>query len=372
MLRSLRCVALMTTLAMVLGACRSDTPSRQPTVPPAPSPSQPIASPSASIPATGPSASTEIAQRTARWTRLELASDRPPARVSHTWTVDPSGAVAYLFAGRGDGGFLGDLWAFDMTADAWAQLVPVGPSPAARAGHVAAWVDGIGLVVFGGRTAVGVSSELWAYDPEANGWRRLTPGADGPAARADACGAVGVDGRLWVSHGEDKDGAYFDDVWIFDAAASTWSDTDPGLPAPMARAGSACWWSSAAGLMIYGGRSATEPAHDDVWSLGSGSAVRWQAGPKFPARGRAAAAVGVSSSAAYVFGGAGQGDTLLGDLLGYDMSAGTTERFAPASEAPGPRAGATLIDDPGGERLLLFGGRVATGPVDDVWSVSPP
>ena len=100
--------------------------------------------------------------------------------------------------------------------------------------------------------------------------------------------------------------------------------------------------------------------------------MKWEAGPTFPAPGRAAAAVGVSSSAVYLVGGAGQGDTLLGDLLGYDLSDGTTERFAPASEAPAPRAGASMVDDPGGERLLLYGGREATGPVDDVWSVSPP
>lgn len=372
MLRSFRYVALIATVAMVLCACGSDSPSRQPTVPSAPSPAQPIASASAGIPSPGPSASTEIAQRTARWTRLELASDRPPAREGHTWTVDPSGAVAYLFAGRGDDGFLGDLWTFDMTADAWAQLAPVGPSPAARAGHVAAWVDGIGLVAFGGRTAAGMSSELWAYDPEANGWRLLAPGDAGPLARADACGVIGIDGRLWVSHGEDGGGAYLDDVWIFDAADSTWSDVDPGMPEPAARAGSACWWAGADGLMIYGGRSSTEAAHDDAWSLGSGSAVRWEAGPTFPVPGRSDVAVGVSSSAAYLFGGVGQGDALLGDLLGHDLSDGTTERFAPASEAPDPRAGASLVDDPGGERMLLFGGRVATGPVDDVWSVSPP
>ena len=371
MQRWLPCVALV-TLAMVLGACRDDTPSRQPTVPPASTSSQPIASPSAGIPSAGASPSSETVPRTARWSRLEVASDRPPAREGHTWTVDPSGAVAYLFAGRGVDGFLGDLWAFDMTADTWERLAPIGPSPPARAGHVAAWVDGIGLVAFGGRDAVGVSSELWAYDPGANAWRLLEPGDVGPAARADACGAVDLDGRLWVSHGEDVGGTYLDDAWFLDAAASTWSDADPGLPAPVARAGSACWWSSAAGLMIYGGRSPTEAGHDDVWSLGSGSAVRWEAGPRFPAPGRAAAAVGVSSSAAYVFGGAGQGDALLGDLLGYDLSAGTTEIFAPESEAPGPRAGAALVDDPGGERLLLFGGRMATGPVDEVWSVSPP
>lgn len=371
MQRSLPCVALV-TLAMVLGACRDDTPSRQPTVPPASTSSQPIASPSAGIPSAGPSPSSATVPRTALWARLELASDRPPAREGHTWTVDPSGAVAYLFAGRGDDGFLGDLWAFDMTADAWERLAPVGPSPPPRAGHVAAWVDGIGLVAFGGRDAAGVSSELWAYEPGANAWRLMVAGDVGPAARADACGAVDLDGRLWVSHGEGAGGAFLDDVWVFDPAASTWSDADPGKPGPEARAGCAAWWSGADGLMIYGGRSSTEAGYDDAWSLGSGSAAGWEAGPRFPAPGRAAAAVGASSSAAYLFGGAGQGDALLGDLLGYDLSDRTTERFAPASEAPDPRAGASMVDDPGGERLLLFGGRVAAGPVDEAWSVSPP
>jgi hypothetical protein len=363
-------LVLIAILGVVVGACPADRPRPGPTVDPDPSATGQIATPSSGTTTTGPSPSTAIPTRVARWTVLEAAPDGPAAREGHTWTVDPSSAAAYLFGGRSGDEPLGDLWAFDMTADAWERLAPVGPSPSARAGHVAAWMDGIGLVVFGGRDAAGTSSELWAFDPGANGWRILTTTGAGPAPRTDACGVLGPDGRLWVSHGEGPTGVHLDDVWAFDPAASVWTDAGPTTGGPTPRAGSACWWSGADGLTLYGGRSETDEGLDDAWSLGSPSAAGWVSGPEFPPPGRAFAAVATSSSAAYVFGGAA-GDVLLGELLGSDLSARMTERFTAESGAPAPRTGAALVDDPEGERLLLFGGRVASGPTDEMWAVSP-
>lgn len=370
MKRWARFVVLITMSGMVLGACRSETPS--PGLTTHPTASDPVATSSSGVPTTAPSASAPVPTRAVRWTMLPPPSDGPTSRGGHTWTVDPSSAVAYLFGGRGVDGLLGDLWAFDMTADAWERLAPLGPTPSSRAGHVAAWMDGVGLVVFAGRDAAGPSSELWAYDPGANGWRILTTTEDGPAARTDACGVIGPDGRLWVSHGEGGAGAYLDDVWVFDPAASVWAETDTAGAGPSPRAGSACWWSSADGLMLYGGRSSTDEVLGDAWSLDSRSATGWAPGPGFPPPGRAFTAFATSSSAAYLLGGAGPGDVLLGELLGHDLSAGTTERLTAGSEAPDPRSDATLVDDPEGERVLLFGGRDAAGPTDALWSLSPP
>ena len=124
--------------------------------------------------------------------------------------------------------------------------------------------------------------------------------------------------------------------------------------------------------MLYGGRSSTHEVLGDAWALDSRSATGWVPGPGFPPPGRAFAASATSSSAAYLLGGAGRGDALLGELLAHDLSSRTTERLAAESEAPDPRSDATLVDDPEGERVLLFGGRDAAGPTDALWSVSPP
>jgi hypothetical protein len=63
----------------------------------------------------------------------------------------------------------------------------------------------------------------------------------------------------------------------------------------------------------------------------------------------------------------------LADVVTVDALTLELVVFAAATgEGPTPRAGATLVDDPGNERMLLFGGRDATGLQPDVWSLDLP
>jgi hypothetical protein len=43
-----------------------------------------------------------------------------------------------------------------------------------------------------------------------------------------------------------------------------------------------------------------------------------------------------------------------------------------AGDAPTPRSGAVVVDDPAGERMLLFAGRDASGVQADVWTLDLP
>ena len=58
-------------------------------------------------------------------------------------------------------------------------LDPGGQGPAARFGHEAVWVDGVGLVVWAGQAGpTAFFDDLWAFDPAANDWSHLPN--DGP------------------------------------------------------------------------------------------------------------------------------------------------------------------------------------------------
>ena len=135
------------------------------------------------------------------WRKLE-PGDGPDAREDHTWTLDPSTRTAYLFGGRDGSTVYDDIWAFDLASDTWRELDPGGQGPAARFGHEAVWVDGVGLVVWAGQAGpTAFFDDLWAYDPAANDWSRLPNDGPKPVARYGSCSAIGTDGRLWISHG---------------------------------------------------------------------------------------------------------------------------------------------------------------------------
>lgn len=298
------------------------------------------------------------------WRRLEVSG--PTAREDHTWTVADDGRTAFLFGGRDGATVLGDLWAYDLEADAWSQLSP-GAGPAARFGHEATWVDGIGLVVFAGQAGVTFFNDLWAYDPEGGAWRELPATGDLPVARYGTCAALGPDGRLWISHGFTAENARFSDTRAYDFASGEWTDETPAAgDRPVERCLHGCWWTDDGALVLYAGQTTGVLALGDRWTLADGS---WsEAGGDLPpvrnlyARARLDAAT-------LVFGGQSLDGGYLADLwlLPDGESASPLEVAGPT---PDGRAGAELIHDADRGRVLLFGGRDADGGLADIWQLN--
>ncbi|HXG26122.1 MAG TPA: kelch repeat-containing protein, partial [Candidatus Binatia bacterium] len=231
-----------------------------------------------------------------------MAGPRPDAREDHTWTVHAAGRTAYLFGGRGGGTAFGDLWAFDLGARTWTRLEPAGPSPDARFGHEAAWVDGVGLVVTLGQAGSRFFNDIWAFDPATSSWRELPAAGDVPVARYGSCSGVAPDGRLWISHGFTAEGARFADTRAYDFGAGRWADVTPTGDVPVKRCLHACWWTSDGEFVLYGGQTNGAAALGDLWRVDPASGGWAAAADPGPAA-RQLAAVGRTDGLAVVFGG---------------------------------------------------------------------
>lgn len=359
-----RCVnrrlALLATV-LLLDACSSAgiTPSAPaPSAPPTgtPAPSTRTAEPA-------PSATPSAAPAPAAWSSIQ--ADGPAAREDLTWTVG-DGRTAFLFGGRDGSTVFGDLWAYDLDTDAWQELAtPAGPAP--RFGHEAVWVDGVGLVVFAGQAGPTFFNDLWAYDPATSAWRELPAGGDLPVSRYGTCAALGPDGRLWISHGFTSENARFSDTRAYDFASGSWTDETPGEGArPVERCLHGCWWTDDGALTLYAGQTTGTTALGDHWSLSSGSWTELE-GTLPPARNLYARAR--LDGATLVAGGQALDGGYLGDVW-LLPDAGDPVAVEPEGVAPPARAGAELIVDDEGGRLLLFGGRDADGAFADLWQLS--
>jgi len=91
----------------------------------------------------------------------------PPARMLYAMAFDATRGRLVVFGGDGASGLFNDTWEFDPTAGTWQKTTLSGASPNARQRHETAWVNGIGMVFFGGATDSGLSNELWALAPVA-------------------------------------------------------------------------------------------------------------------------------------------------------------------------------------------------------------
>jgi hypothetical protein len=353
-------------LLVVLGACAGPPASQTPGA-------TGTGSQTAGASADEPSATPQASGAQAGWRQLAVEGPVPAARQDHTWTVTPDGATAYLFGGQGeDGAALDDLWAFDLATATWASVEASGPP--ARFGHNAAWVDGVGLVIFAGQAGTTFFNDLWALDPASDTWRELPAGGDPPVARYGSCAAVGPDGRLWISHGFTSAGQRFADTRAYDFATGAWTDETPAAERPIERCLHACWWTQEGSLALYAGQTNGITALGDLWQLTPGPRPGTNAWVELAEAAEPAArnlyAAARFGAETVTFGGQALDGSYLADVwLLPDEGAPTAVTLA---ESPPGRSGAELIGDTNGGRLLLFGGRNGDATFDDLWELVLP
>jgi Galactose oxidase, central domain len=300
---------------------------------------------------------------------LALAATGPPAREDHTWTVDDAGERAYLFGGRDGDVVFGDMWAFDLATDTWTALPP-GPGPDPRFGHEAVWVDNVGLVVFAGQAGpTTFFNDLWAFNPEEGSWRELPSSGAVPVSRYGTCAGIGPDGRLWISHGFTSENARFADTVAYDFTSGVWTAETPEPPLPVSRCLHGCWWTATGELALYGGQTTGTAALGDLWLLREGA---WAAveGARPAARNLYARARIDGGRQTLVFGGQAVDRTYLADAFVFVDGSTDAVPVEAAGPAPAARAGAEMVVDARGGRVLLFGGRDADRAYDDLWELS--
>jgi hypothetical protein len=353
--------ARLVAIAFVLAACAAPPAA---TLEPSSSVEPSVSAAVTASPASEtPEATTTATPAPPSWT--EVAASGPAAREDHTWTASPGADVAYLFGGRDGGTVFGDVWAYDLAADAWTELTPAsGPAP--RFGHEAAWVDGVGVVIFAGQAGATFFDDLWAYDPDANAWRELPTDGMRPVGRYGSCAAVGPDGDLWISHGFTSDGVRFSDTWRYEFAAETWTEATPATgDRPVERCLHGCWWTADGELTLYAGQTTGVTALGDRWLLADGAWM--ELGGALPPDRNLYARAPIAGGT-LLFGGQALDGSFLADTWVLPDDGGD----AMPVEAAGPpeRAGAELVADMERDRLLLFGGRNADGAMADMWQLN--
>jgi hypothetical protein len=380
--RRIATLVLIAVVAVALGlgltgGWRTEAPQSSPT--PSgevwtPGVSAASSSSSANATAPGPTGSEPAPGLTLTWTRVALGGLMPGARQGHTWTVDPDSGIAYLYGGSSapdgsQGSPLGDLWSYDLAADAWQPVLVTGSAPPARSGHIAAWVDGVGLVIAGGRDAEGGTlDEPWRFDPETSSWQRLPTEGPPVPARSDSCAALDRGGRLWLMDGTGSAGTTYTDTWRYEPGAPRWELVELRDPPP-ARAGHVCWFDASGRLQVFGGTDG-DATLGDLWAVDVQATPlgAWRQQPldgSFPAR--SSAALAIDAERVVIVGGLDAQSAVLADAGVVSDRRDTIEPVVAAGQAFPGSARAALIDDPAGERLLLFGGVTPTGVSNEIW-----
>jgi hypothetical protein len=282
--------------------------------------------------------------------------------------VDDTGEAAWLFGGRAGATAHGDLWRYELTSGTWARVDAGSPAPAARFGHEAAWIPGLGLAVTLGQAGARFFNDIWLFEPATSSWRELPAAGAVPVPRYGSCSGHGPDGRLWISHGFTEDGVRFADTRAYDFSAEAWVDVTPAGNAPVKRCLHACWWTTDGDFVLYGGQTNGVPALGDLWRVAPGEGG-WTELPDPGPAPRQLAAVARPGAFAVVFGGRDAARSPLRDTWVLEDGSGEFVRLDTAGDQPSARSGAAFVVDAATGRLLLFGG-IGDRALDDLWSLS--
>jgi N-acetylneuraminic acid mutarotase len=320
------------------------------------------------------------------WTELDPSGTLPAGRNSHSMAYDSSDGLVIMFGGGNASAPLlfNDTWAYDPIANSWTELNPSGTLPPVRGGQAMAY-DALTqqLMMFGGfdqpSTGLVVFNDTWVYDPAANTWTNLNPSGTVPSARAAPVLAYDPATHRVIMFGgvddSDTPRKVFNDTWAYDPAANTWTELYPAGDVPPARFEFAMAYDSSNGLMImFGGASEDRGDLRDTWAydpIANSWAELNPLGTLPTARYGHSMAYDSSGDRVIMFGGATEDRPDLSDTWEYDSVTNTWTELRPRGEAPGARVYFPLVYVPSTGQVVMFGGAAEKASVNDTWAFTP-
>jgi hypothetical protein len=332
------------------------------------------------------------------WTARATAAS-PPARIRAGTAFDPNRARVVLFGGSSASSQtpLGDVWEYDGAAGAWTNPVPAA-APGPRYDASLGFDPASGRVLlFGGESPLAATerstlyTDLWSWDGTSF-TRRLLGASPGPRSGASG-GFVPARGIGALFGGERGDGerSFLQDTWIWQGGewsspSAAFADNAPSVTVtlqspvteltPPARAGHAF----ALGMetspqmlgwgLLFGGQG-DEGLLGDTWLWDDQLYVWTASGGISPAARAGHAIAAIPGTGFLLFGGSGAGGALLNDSWVFS-AVNVVGGWAPLSVSPPPaRTEHAMAFDAVTQKVVLFGGRSASGALQDTWEYDP-
>jgi N-acetylneuraminic acid mutarotase len=292
------------------------------------------------------------------WARLQPAGETPSPRCYQSMVYDGGLRKIIMFAGFDGTLSLSETWVYDPSENLWSkrEVTDVeeppwrGPSAGGRISAVYEALTGR-VVAFDGNT--------WAYDPGADRWKDLKPKGDRPSARLGSCMAYDwVHGKVVLFGGTDM-ATWFNDTWIYDAVANTWTQMTVGDILPPGRSDASMAYDPQDGRMILFGGVADFSCLDDTWAYDLAANTWVQLAPDGatpPARCGHIMVYDPDRTQLVLFGGIDSDFGCYNDTWSYDAAANTWTNLIPSGDGPPARGRSSAVYVPIIDKLLLFGG----------------
>jgi hypothetical protein len=308
------------------------------------------------------------------WTQRTPAGSPPSARHAASMAYDASSVRFVLFGGQTAAGLDGGTFVYHHPTDTWSAPGPLSP-PSARRDHAMVYIpyaSGVGdeVFLFGGTTGAGRSGETWTYNVSTNAWLNKNP-TGGPSNRTRHAMAFDAGSNRVVLFGGDTSAGLSAETWVYNLALNDWSNPAPST-APSARRGHRMAYDAENDrVLLWGGENAAGALLNDTWAFDLDFPNLWENLTAYvspPARQAPAMAYDSQSDRVALFGGR-TASGLSSELWTFDLNTNTWRQTFP-SGGPTARERSAMAYDAESDRLILFGGRTASGPNADTYALN--
>ena len=315
---------------------------------------------------------------TSAWTQLSPSGTPPSARYAHAAIFDPVRDRMVVFGGFDGANPLNDVWTLSLSGSPiWNPITPSGTPPSARY-RMSSIYDSVNdrMLIFGGSTSTTLMNDVWALSLAGTpAWTKLTPTGTPPSARVSHTAILDpLRSRMLIFGGSDAAG-YRNDVWSMTLSGTpNWAQlTVTGTPPSARDEGTAIYDSFNDRMVVFAGNS-TAGLLNDVWALTLAGTPAWSqlsTGGTGPAsRGQQTSIYDPVRNRMVVFGGAISGGSL-NDVWTLSLASTLSwTKLTPSGTAPVARHSHAAIYDPGNDRMVVYGGTDGENELGDVWAMS--
>lgn len=302
----------------------------------------------------------------------------PEPRSGHAMAYDPVTRAFYLHGGRVGGAAQRDFWSLDPVSKAFAKLAD---SPSPRSGHslvsIPEWGQRERVLLLGGDDGASLSSGLgWVWD---GSWKAVgtLPSLTLPAREDFVAGFDPVSNRVLVFGGAQVTPGVPGPTQVLlgdtldaslDAAGADWTQRSPRDADPPARSGQLLAPAGPGRAILFGGQGPSGALDDTCfWDARAGAWERSSDPGPSKRWGLASAAKVGPSNVVFAFGGK-DATGELDEAWSWEPSAGWVQASKGASW-PAARKNASMVwDSRGGGQLVLFGGSAGATSLSDTWT----
>ncbi|WVQ80675.1 hypothetical protein IAT38_002780 [Cryptococcus sp. DSM 104549] len=265
-----------------------------------------------------------------------------------------------IFGGLVNERVANDMWSMDIRELATMPVKTKGDAPMPRVGHASVIADRI-MIVWGGDTKVNIDDPqdegLYILDLRSQEWTSV-PVQRGPVGRYGHAVCI-VDGLFYVFGGQ-ADGAFMNDLWVYDvrqlsgSGVHRWEQIRYASPPPPPRTGHVLVAGGNGKIYLFGGTDGNYH-YNDTWSFdpatGTWTELSCIGYIPLPREGHAAAVV---DDTVYIFGGRDVKGKDLGDLAAFKLSNQRWYMFQNMGPAPTARSGHAMVAAHG--KIFIVGG----------------